>query len=132
MLEAGHRVCGGSDAPVEPISTLLGIHAAITRKLPEAEEIGKRELGDGYDATRSNRELESLRAFEAIQLYTTNPAYATHREHQTGIIRPGRWADLVVLDRDITDEENVDELPKTNVIQTIVGGHIAHDVTGDF
>src|SRR5699024_8804831 len=34
MIKAGILCAGGSDAPIEPVDPLLGIHAAVTRRKP--------------------------------------------------------------------------------------------------
>src|SRR5690625_7280831 len=49
LIESGVICAGGSDAPVEPIDPLLGIHAAITRTHPEEDRCyrsEKRRVGE--------------------------------------------------------------------------------------
>lgn len=113
MLDAGLLLCGGSDAPVEPIAPLLGIHAAITRHLPGAE------------LPMYTRE-QALTLLEAITLFTHGPSYAVHAEHEKGIIHPGGVADFTVIDTDITKPDNIDSIPTAKVLQTIVGGEISY------
>lgn len=103
-------VAGGSDCPVEPINPLLGIWAAVTRKnFPE----------------------ESLTVEEALRLYTVNAAYASFEEYVSGTIEEGKWADLTVLDRDLTSIPP-DEIRNVKVEMTIVAGRIVYDASLGF
>jgi len=52
------------------------------------------------------------------------PRYAL-REKQMGSLEPGKWADLIVLDKDfLTIPER--EIPKIKVLMTMVGGRVWH------
>lgn len=62
-------MCRGSDAPVEPVDPLLGIHAAVTRRDPA-------QLHDGWN------EKEKLSMLESFKLFTIGGAYATNEEHK--------------------------------------------------
>ncbi|MFB5189734.1 amidohydrolase [Alicyclobacillus fastidiosus] len=114
MLDAGLYLCGGSDAPVEPIQPLLGIHAAITRQLPGTS-------GGGLFRN------EALTPYAAVKLFTHGPSYAIHREHRKGMVRSGWMADLTILDTDILHPQHLDDIPRARVLQTVVGGEIAYD-----
>jgi hypothetical protein len=65
---------------------------------------------------------------EAIRACTINPAWASHEENEKGSITVGKLADLVVLSRDIRSIPPQDLL-KTEVRYTIVGGRIVHGET---
>ena len=84
LKDAGVHIPFASDWPVSPISPLLGIAAAINRK-PWGEE----DLDQHFT-------LE-----EAIAAYTVEGAHAEFAENRKGMIRPGHFADLVILDGDI-------------------------------
>lgn len=58
---------------------------------------------------------------EAIRLYTINNAYLTFSENDRGSIEKGKWADLIVLDRDLLECPEAD-MAETQVLQTYVGG----------
>jgi hypothetical protein len=58
---------------------------------------------------------------EALHGFTTGPAYAAGMEDRLGRLAPGFLADLVVLDRDIT-QMPPDEFLETEVIGTMVAG----------
>ena len=103
LMKAGVVVCGGSDCPVDPISPLLGIWAAVVRK---------RNFG------------ERLTVEEAIRLYTVNAAYASFEENLKGTIEEGKLADIVVLSDDPFKIEP-EKIRDIKVSMTIVGGQIS-------
>jgi predicted amidohydrolase YtcJ len=103
LIKAGAAVCGGSDCPVDPISPLLGIWAAVVRQ---------------------RNSSESLTVEEAIRLYTVNAAYADFEENLKGIIEEGKLADMVVLSHD-PFEIKPEKIKDIQVLMTIVGGQIS-------
>ena len=107
FLRNGLVVAGGSDCPVEPINPLLGIWAAVSRK---------------------NFSEESLTVEEALRLYTVNAAYASFEEEVSGTIEEGKWADLTVLDKDLTCIP-LDEIRTVNVEMTIVAGRTVYEAS---
>lgn len=112
MIDSGIMCAGGSDAPVEPIQPLLGIHAAVTRQSPHA-------------SSQVWNETERLSVPEAIRLFTVGGAYATNEEHVKGTLSVGKWADMTVYSKNIF-AIHPDELLTTNVDMTIVGGKIQY------
>ncbi|MGZ4163402.1 MAG: amidohydrolase [Tumebacillaceae bacterium] len=108
LIDAGLLCGGGSDAPIEPLEPLLGLHAAVTRKRPG-------ETHEGYLPE------QKLTMHEAVHLFTFGSTYATREEDVKGTITPGKYADLTILDRDIF-REHPDVLLETNVLRTVIGG----------
>ena len=104
LLKEGVVVCAGSDCPVEPISPLLGVWAAVAKQ-PNLEE--------------------KLTVEEALRLYTVNAAYAAFEEKLRGTIEEGKLADLVVLSEDPFEIEP-ENLKDIRVLMTIVGGQIVY------
>ncbi|MGG3467106.1 amidohydrolase [Neobacillus pocheonensis] len=113
LLSAGVICAGGSDAPVEPVDPLLGIHAAVTRRAP-------RETHQGWN------EKEKLSMLEAIKLFTIGGAYATNEEHVKGTLSRGKLADMTVYSKDLMTMENPDELLSTEIEMTVINGEIKH------
>jgi predicted amidohydrolase YtcJ len=110
LLDAGTVLAFGSDAPVESISPLAGIHAAVTRR-----------RADGYPSVQGWYPEQKLSVHEAVYAYTVNAAYASGEEQIKGSLTPGKLADLVVLDRDIFAVDPT-EILETRVLGTVVGG----------
>jgi len=78
--------------------------------------------------TRSGRSIcpdQGLSVMEAIQLYTSNSAYAGFEEGSKGSIEAGKLADFVVLSDD-PFEVPVDALKDIRVELTVVGGKVVH------
>ncbi len=109
LLDAGASLAFGSDCPVESLNPFLGIHAAVTR----APVNGTRASGW--------RTEQCLSVTEALRAYTWGAAYAAGLEERLGSLAAGKWADLIVLDRDILAVEPA-EIRETRVLRTMVGG----------
>ncbi len=104
LLKKGIRVIGGSDCPMEPLSPLLGIKTAVTRKaFPE----------------------EQVTVDEALCMYTVNAAYSSKEENIKGSIETGKLADLTVLSND-PKKVLPSEIEKLEVEMTIVGGRVVY------
>lgn len=89
QLDAGARLAFGSDAPVEPVEPLWGLHAAVTRR-----------KADGRPGPNGWRPEGGVTVQEALAAYTTGPAYAAGLEDRLGRLAPGYLADLVALEDD--------------------------------
>ncbi|MGH3204783.1 MAG: amidohydrolase [Streptosporangiaceae bacterium] len=103
---AGITVAGSSDAPVITADPLLGLRDAVLRR-----------TGDGLVLGPAER----LPAADALDLYTTQAAFAMHREGEIGSLEPGKLADFVVLDRNPlrTDPERITDI---RVLATVLDG----------
>ena len=106
---AGARLAFGSDAPVEPLSPLEGVRAAVLRTLDERPPW---------------REHEALDPATALAAATCEPAWLEGAEHRRGRLRPGMAADLVVLSADPL--AGPDALAAAEVEATMVGGKWVH------
>ena len=109
FLDAGVIVPNGSDFPVEAVNPLRSFHAAISRQ----DEQGW-PPGGWHPEQRMTRE-------EALESMTIWPAFASFMERDAGSLSPGKYADFVILDRDImTVAPN--EVLGTGVVSTWVAG----------
>ncbi|WP_277962673.1 amidohydrolase [Pseudomonas sp. RIT-To-2] len=61
----------------------------------------------------------------AVKGYTISAAYAAWRENVTGSLTVGKYADLIVLDRDIF-EVSPYEIAQTEVLLTLLEGKVVH------
>jgi hypothetical protein len=110
MLEAGARIAAGSDFPVEQVSPLHGIYAAVTRQDPDGQPDG-----GWYPDQR-------LTLDEALRAFTAEAAFAGFDEARVGRIAPGMLADVTVFDRALAADRS---LLETGVDLTLVGGRAA-------
>lgn len=112
VLDAGAMLAFGSDCPVETISPLAGIHAAVTRR-----------RADGFPGPGGWRGRQRVSVGDAVRAYTLGAARAAGREHAAGTIEPGKLADFTVLEADpfSVDPHEIRAVP---VRATIVAGGV--------
>ena len=99
ILDTGARIAFSSDWSVSSANPLLGIETAVTRADPLTDE-GEPFLPE-----------QAITLAQAIAAYTRDAAWVNGFEDRTGSIEPGKFADLIILDRDlfaipITDVSN--------------------------
>lgn len=117
LLNAGAVLAFGSDAPVETLNVMAGIHAAVTRRRPDG--------APGPDGWYGEQRLT---VDEAVYTYTLGAAYASGEETIKGSLAPGKVADLVVLSQDIFTIDPMAIL-ETEVVGTMVGGEWVYGST---
>ena len=113
MLQTGLRVQFGSDAPVETINPLYGIHAAVTRQTVSGEP-----PGGWYPAQKLSLE-------DSITGFTSVAAWSTRREDKLGSILPGKWADLTIYNQDLFSL-SPDQWPDVEAEMTMVHGEVVY------
>jgi predicted amidohydrolase YtcJ len=118
LLDRGARLAFGSDAPVEDLAPLLGIHAAVTRRRP-----------DGTPGPDGWYPEQRITVAEAVHAYTMGAAYASGEERIKGSLTPGKLADLVILDQDIFKIDPMAIL-NTQVLGTMVDGKFVYRSDG--
>jgi predicted amidohydrolase YtcJ len=107
LLRSGATLAAGSDWPVSSPDPIQGIHVAVNRALPGGDP-------------RVFLPAQRLDLASAIAAYTAGSAYVNHRD-DSGSLRPGNVADLVVLDRDPFDGPT-SEIGGRGVAETFVDG----------
>lgn len=115
LLDAGTHVAAGSDFPVEEVSPLLGLYAAVTRQNTE----GMPKEG-WYPEQRMSLD-------EAVRAFTHEAAYAAFAESHQGMLREGYTADLTVFDRALQPDRS---LLDTQIDKTIVAGKVSYARSG--
>ncbi|MFF0732463.1 amidohydrolase [Streptomyces chartreusis] len=108
LLRSGARLAAGSDWPVSSPDPMHGIHVAVNRVAPDS---------DGSPVFLPG---ERIGLAEALAAYTAGSAHVNHLD-DTGEVRAGALADLVVLDRDPFDGP-AEAIAQTRVARTYVGG----------
>ncbi|PEK75663.1 amidohydrolase [Bacillus toyonensis] len=104
FFNEGVIMASSSDYPITAglyFSPLTAIQIGITRS-----NIGKTDPGDVLNPK------ERVNLTDMIESYTINGAYANFSDHETGSIKVGKKADLVVLDK------NLFEVPEHNIYKT--------------
>jgi predicted amidohydrolase YtcJ len=115
LAREGAHLAAGSDWPVSTPDPLQGIHVAVNRLT----------YGDpgpaGRDPFLPDQALTLEQAFAA---YTSGSAYVNHLD-QTGWVREGFLADLVLLDRD-PFRGDTREVGAAAAVATYIDGHVVH------
>jgi predicted amidohydrolase YtcJ len=111
FLDSGVWVAFGTDWDVEPLDPCLGLYAAVSRELPAGGPEG------GWHPA------EKLSLAQAIEMYTLGSAYAEFQENVKGSVTPGKFADLVVMERDLFKISHK-EILQTPVAMTVLAGKI--------
>ncbi|WP_069130215.1 amidohydrolase [Rhodohalobacter halophilus] len=109
FLDQGTMIAGGSDFPVENVNPFYGLYSAITR-----QDHGGMPPGGWYSEQKLSR-------VEALRIFTRDAAYAAHQENVLGTLEPGKWADFILIDRNIF-EVDASEIWQTEVLQTWLAG----------
>jgi predicted amidohydrolase YtcJ len=109
FLQQGSRIACGSDFPVEAPNPFFGIHAAVTR-----QDAGGQPIAGWYPE-------QEMSLKEAFRCFTLDAAYAGHQEKTLGSLEVGKYADFIVIDRDLFKMSPYD-IYKTGVLETWVAG----------
>lgn len=111
---AGAVLVGGSDWSVTSQNPFEAIEVMVRRKNP------------WRDAALVLNQDEAVDLHTAIAAYTSDGARASFSEGELGTLAPGKWADLIVLDRD-PYAIPVDELAEVQVTSTWIDGVQVYD-----
>lgn len=111
LLDNGALIANGTDVPVEEIDPIACFYASVTRKRADT----------GFEFFPEQR----MTRREAISSYTLWNAFAAFEEKDKGSISTGKFADFVVLSNDLVTCSD-DDILKTNVLMTVVGGEIKY------
>ncbi len=102
LFNKGVCVCSGSDCPMEPLNPLFAIRSAVNRQVFPEEQIS---------------------IDDALRMYTTNAAYASHEENVKGTIEEGKLADFTILSKNPLDLPS-NKIQDIIVEMTIINGKI--------
>ncbi|WP_240375915.1 amidohydrolase [Bacillus piscicola] len=117
LINHGARMAFGSDYPVVDLDPLTEIYRAVTRL-----------HDDGLPDGGWNPE-EKISLAEALRCYTKGSAYGSFQEQESGTIEEGKWADIIVLDRNLFTVPAAD-IRKAEVLLTIMDGQIVFEKEG--
>ncbi|MDB6108769.1 MAG: putative TIM-barrel fold metal-dependent hydrolase [Pedosphaera sp.] len=115
-FEKGLIIGGGSDHMakldsldgINPWNPWLGMWVTLTRQTDQGTVINPEEC---------------LTREQAIRFYTINNAYLNFEEKKKGSLETGKFADLIMIDRDLL-KCPVDDVKGTKVLLTMVGGKV--------
>ncbi len=109
LLQQSKVLALGTDFPVEKVSPLLTFYAAVARQ----------DL-DGYPSGGYFTE-QALSREQALKGMTTWAAYSNFEEHEKGLLKPGYFADITVLSKDLLVIDAA-EIPQVSVKSVFLSG----------
>jgi predicted amidohydrolase YtcJ len=109
FLKQGSRIASGSDFPVELANPFFGLHAAVTRQDRENQP------KQGWLPE------EKMTIYQAFKSFTLDAAYAAHQDKVLGGLTKGKWADFILIDKDIFAIPS-EQLWQPQVLQTWIAG----------
>lgn len=114
FLDAGVKMCFGTDWYVAPLNPLLGLYAAVTRRTLDDKN------PNGWIPE------QKISVEDAIKCYTINSAYASFEENIKGSIEVGKLADLIVLSDDILTIDPI-KIKDAKVEMTMFDGKVIYN-----
>tara|TARA_B100000780_G_scaffold145990_1_gene101960 strand:+ start:9772 stop:11415 length:1644 start_codon:yes stop_codon:yes gene_type:complete len=113
LLEKSKVIGLGTDFPVEKVNPFHTFYASISRKdLNDYPE-------DGFEFENALSREETLKGM------TIWAAYLNFEENEKGSIEKDKFADFIIIDRDIMKTE-ASETPKTKVLKTYLSGELVY------
>lgn len=117
LAAAGARIAFGSDWPVDKLDEWFALKVGVTRtNSPEAPAEYRDRLGDD----------PGLSPGAVLRAATIDAAYELHQDDTTGSLEVGKFADLIVLDRNPL-KVPAEDIANTQVLETVVGGNVVYD-----
>lgn len=114
--QAGVRIAFGSDWPVDALDEWFALKVGVTRaNAPDADARFQGRLGDD----------PGLTPVQALRTATINAAYELRQDDVTGSLEAGKFADLIVLDRNVL-EIPPEDIANVEVLLTVIGGKTVH------
>src|SRR6266566_2469010 len=113
LLDTEAPLAFGSDWTVAPLDPILGVYAAVTRRTLDGKNPG------GWVPE------QKISVGEALRAYTYGNAWALFMDQKWGTLAPNRFADVVVLDRDLFTVPP-DSIGAVRVRYTISGGRVVY------
>ncbi|MDF7670397.1 amidohydrolase [Orbaceae bacterium ESL0721] len=117
FVDAGAKVAFGSDWPIDGLDEWFALKVATTRR-------GRDIAGKRHPRFDTDRDLTLI---EALRAMTIDAAYSQRFESKIGSLEVGKFADFIVLDRNLF-EVDPETLDQTNVLLTVIGGKVVHEV----
>ena len=119
LAAAGARIAFGSDWPVDQLDEWFALKVGVTRtNAPSSPPEYRGRLGNDPGLSRE----------AVLRAATIDAAYELHEDEATGSIEVGKFADLIVLDRNPL-QVPPEDIAKIQVLETFVGGNIVYEAS---
>ncbi len=114
LLKSSGMITVGSDFPFHQINPFVQIYYLTTR-----------QLTDTVLSAIPNPD-QKISLLDAVKSYTIWAAYASFQEKEKGSLEKGKWADFIVISKDIFNIAARD-LINTKVLKTVINGRVIYD-----
>jgi len=119
LAAAGARIAFGSDWPVDRLDEWFALKVGVTRtNSPDAPPEYRGRLGDDPGLSRE----------AVLRAATIDAAYELHQDETTGSLEGGKFADLIVLDRNPL-QIPAEDIVNIQVLETVVGGNVVYNAS---
>jgi len=117
LAGAGARIVFGSDWPVDALDEWFALKVGVTRaNAPNAPPEYRGRLGEDPGLSRET----------VLRAATMDAAYELHEDDVTGSLQVGKFADLIVLDRDPL-KIPAEDIANVLVLETMIGGRTVYE-----
>jgi predicted amidohydrolase YtcJ len=117
LAAAGARVVFGSDWPVDPLDEWFALKVGVARtNAPNAAPEFHGRLGED----------PGLSCEAVLRAATIDAAYELHEDDVTGSVQVGKFADLIVVDRNPL-KIPAEDIANVQVLETVVGGRTVYE-----
>jgi hypothetical protein len=118
LAAAGARIAFGSDWPVDALDEWFALKVGVTRSnAPNASPEFRGRLGEDPGLTRE----------AVLRAATIDAAYELHEDDVTGSLETGKFADMIVLDRNLLSIP-AEDIANVKVLETVVGGRTVYEL----
>jgi len=119
LKTAGARIVFGSDWPVDQLAEWFALKVSVTRtNAPDAGPQYQGKLGEDPGLSRDT----------VLRAATIDAAHELHEDDVTGSLEVGKFADLIILDRDPL-KIPAGDIANVRVLETVVGGLTVYQST---
>lgn len=108
FYDAGIRVAFGSDWPIDPLNEWHDFKVAVTRQ------------GEAPNNPRLNTD-RNVTITEVLRSATIDAAYMIAADQYVGSLEAGKFADYIILDRDLLTGDPAD-IENVKILETVIGG----------
>jgi predicted amidohydrolase YtcJ len=116
LAAAGGRIAFGSDWPVDALDEWFALKVGVTRtNAPNAPAEYRGRLGEDPGLSRE----------AVLRAITIEAAHELHEDDVTGSLQAGKFADLIVIDRNPL-KIPAEEIANVRVVETVVGGRTVY------
>jgi predicted amidohydrolase YtcJ len=119
LAAAGARIAFGSDWPVDELNEWFALKVGVTRtNAPTASAEYRGRLGEDPGLSRE----------AVLRAITIEAAHELHEDDVTGSLQPGKFADLILIDRNPL-KIAAEDIANVRVLETVVGGRTVYEAS---